>query len=795
MSQLDIQPLDRKIKWWLLVVSLLTLVVLAAAALRENVFTQWRFIRYRYAQILKEMAVDEQGKRIAEQFEIRVFQNVLPGLETVDRCVTCHPGATDPRMVDQEQPFRTHPGDYLKSHPTEKFGCTVCHRGQGRALNFDEAKAEGYFWDFPFLPREYLTAECGRCHTRLPYGPPETVRLGEMLFRNRRCVDCHRLDKLGPDDGHDLTSRGLRLVGRDWWSGHPPYGPMPGGERPALAQLAEDERQVLQQFLLSKNGAPQLAWGQYLYEWYGCGGCHKVNSSGGTLGPELTDEGRKIKGQFSFAGVRGKHDVANWIYEHFLDPRRVTPESKMPRFGMSRSEARALTTYMLSLRAEPDLPQSYIPADARVSEADTGEQGRKLFLRYCSGCHGRNGEGQAMTSFGRSVPGILNPDFLKIAPASYIRQVAREGRPERDMPAWAGALREAELESILSYVETVRPRPLSFDGVPASGSRVRGKTVFEEKCAVCHGENGEGTIGPRLNTSTFLAIAGDRFLFETIMRGRPYTAMPAWAGDLTVRELSDLLALFRSWRGTAAGPRVNLPDALPPPGNGEGASLYQRHCARCHGDQGQGGPAVALHNPVLLETASTDFLAASLDRCRESAAQEQTSGGRLQGPDRLSAWELGEVVSLLQSWRYMPLPVPPALYRPLRSGNSQRGAGHFRSKCAPCHGDSGVGGVAPAIGSRRFLESVSDGFLAATIALGRGNTIMLPRGLNAPGNAVPLTAGEILDVVAYLRSLQGTETAGVGDFELQRREERKAQIFAPLRLGNSNTQPLQEKSQ
>ena len=42
MAKVDIESTDRRVKWWLLIVSLATLAVLIAAALQENVFPEWR---------------------------------------------------------------------------------------------------------------------------------------------------------------------------------------------------------------------------------------------------------------------------------------------------------------------------------------------------------------------------------------------------------------------------------------------------------------------------------------------------------------------------------------------------------------------------------------------------------------------------------------------------------------------------------------------------------------------------------------------------------------------------------
>jgi len=35
-----------------------------------------------------------------------------------------------------QNPFKSHPGDFLKNHAPEKFGCVTCHGGQGIATTF-----------------------------------------------------------------------------------------------------------------------------------------------------------------------------------------------------------------------------------------------------------------------------------------------------------------------------------------------------------------------------------------------------------------------------------------------------------------------------------------------------------------------------------------------------------------------------------------------------------------------------------------------------------------------------------
>ena len=59
--------------------------------------------------------------------------------EQVDRCQTCHMGAAAANYTDASSPrqFRTHPwrSTLMTTHPIEKFGCTSCHQGEGRATD------------------------------------------------------------------------------------------------------------------------------------------------------------------------------------------------------------------------------------------------------------------------------------------------------------------------------------------------------------------------------------------------------------------------------------------------------------------------------------------------------------------------------------------------------------------------------------------------------------------------------------------------------------------------------------
>jgi mono/diheme cytochrome c family protein len=75
----------------------------------------------------------------------------------------------------------------------------------------------------------------------------------------------------------------------------------------------------------------------------------------------------------------------------------------------------------------------------------------------------------------------------------------------------------------------------------------------------------------------------------------------------------------------------------------------------------------------------------------------------------------------------------------------------YDSQCSACHGAKGRGALAPAIGSRDFLEAVGDDQLSQLIGLGIPGTEMVSYSSDYGG---PMTSTDIASITAYLRSLE-----------------------------------------
>jgi mono/diheme cytochrome c family protein len=82
-----------------------------------------------------------------------------------------------------------------------------------------------------------------------------------------------------------------------------------------------------------------------------------------------------------------------------------------------------------------------------------------------------------------------------------------------------------------------------------------GQDLWGFNCASCHGLNGEGGIGPALNSEQYLQAATDEQTELLIAVGVPGSQMGAYsqdfAGPLTSEQIRAIVTYIRSWEETA----------------------------------------------------------------------------------------------------------------------------------------------------------------------------------------------------------------------------------------------------
>lgn len=197
--------------------------------------------------------------------------------------------------------------------------------------------------------------------------------------------------------------------------------------------------------------------------------------------------------------------------------------------------------------------------------------GAELYAQNCAVCHGADGRG------GVGVPLAL-PSFLPSVSDDFLVATIRHGRPGRVMPAFAH-LGDDRIKAIVGHLRGWMPAGSTVVSLPAQAVRgdvQRGKALFAERCAVCHGSNGAGghgtgvtfsrprdlpIIAPALNNPGFLAAASDQMIKSTLMHGRDGTPMVSFLKQgLTERDIDDVVSYVRSFAADARGWRPGNDD-------------------------------------------------------------------------------------------------------------------------------------------------------------------------------------------------------------------------------------------
>jgi mono/diheme cytochrome c family protein len=267
------------------------------------------------------------------------------------------------------------------------------------------------------------------------------------------------------------------------------------------------------------------------------------------------------------------------------------------------------------------------------------DEGKAIFTRECMVCHGDAGRGHGPY---RQVIQPGPPDFGDggygdYTDADYFWRIS-EGVPWSAMPAWKIEYDETDRWKLVHYIRTMftqteerppaPPEETEFFfpdlyktlTIPASASFERGRQLYLQQCAHCHGLAGDGAgwDGEYLDPqpADFREMAGMQMTPEAqgahlarVTFGIQDTAMPSWGEFLTEEQRWDAVKyLMQAFM-------MGKPVTTSAYGNGEipanyvlassevylaeghtisvthGADLYPIYCATCHGDRGQGdGP-------------------------------------------------------------------------------------------------------------------------------------------------------------------------------------------------------------
>lgn len=97
--------------------------------------------------------------------------------------------------------------------------------------------------------------------------------------------------------------------------------------------------------------------------------------------------------------------------------------------------------------------------------AQSGGEGKKIYLTYCSGCHGDKGKGDGPAA--RSLPvkpaDHTNGAIMNQLPDSFLYEIVSKGGSgvgkSTFMPAWGAQLKEKQIRELVTYIRSLAVPP------------------------------------------------------------------------------------------------------------------------------------------------------------------------------------------------------------------------------------------------------------------------------------------------------------------------------------------------
>jgi sulfur oxidation c-type cytochrome SoxX len=534
-------------------------------------FHKWERHQTAYFDQARAMAKTDTERAGLEGRSPRIEQIIVTrfGDNRVDRCTTCHIGNDDPRFKDHAQPLRSHPyseelGDKLVNGKWErrhKFSDFGCTVcHDGQGRGLDTFDAHGEDHYWPSPMLGYVTQ-----NWRADFKP----RLKDKSLMQANCALCHTED--------------------------------------------------------SFKGTPLVAQGRQLFFDKNCYGCHKIEGlSAGTLGPELSEVGKKFK--------------PDYLWESIVEPRANSPTSFMPKFGLKDEEVKALVVFLKSrrgmnfsetsldrYRASLNKGKAESPAaEGAVATTPKAEPGAGVSLialgdklindRSCLACH-KLGNRDGGIAPDLSFEGLLKDETWTMRHFRDPRsRISDSIMPSFNFP-------DTEFQAMTAYLMSLKTPPVLND--PAG--------MYSTLCSRCHGDmgNGKGMISvyldpyPRdLTKAGFMNSKTEERLMKSIREGVDGTSMPAWGRMLSDEQIRGVLDhIQKNYVKDARRPLKarQVPETNPVQAGADsfkrGEQIYLQRCTGCHGKKADGkGPNSLDIQPRPRNLRNADFMNSISDR-------------------------------------------------------------------------------------------------------------------------------------------------------------------------------------
>jgi cytochrome c2 len=348
-----------------------------------------------HVSLLPQKNIDDLIRKNQNSFDYTILGHQINVNEfgVVDRCEICHLGTREPLTIkasdvapngpgkkpdEWSAAFVSHPRkELLQIHNPEKFGCSACHGGNGRATTSPvKAHGENPFWLHPLFHKENTEAGCQMCHAndRVTQGA-DTLNLGKDLFYQRGCVGCHRMESF--DREADALSNARQQVSQ------------------LQDQISANERQAKLDTDSSANASDDTEVQKLLAH---ADSLRVQNSQLAARIDELNLQTRFLQQDQKKVGPNLK-DVRlklrkEWIPVWLKDPQAFRPGTKMPTFWRFKvdedgdDDLKAVAAYLW---------QNGFDGKAPAQAQGEKNHGKELFeSRGCMACHSIGEEDQRL---------------------------------------------------------------------------------------------------------------------------------------------------------------------------------------------------------------------------------------------------------------------------------------------------------------------------------------------------------------------------------------------------------------
>jgi cbb3-type cytochrome oxidase cytochrome c subunit len=462
----------------------------------------------KYKELLSKTG---EGEPELAAFQLGARQQWIADLGRVDRCETCHLGTEDPRFQNAAQPFRTHPD--ADSHPFEKFGCTVCHGGQGLATSVGDAHGPTGNWSMAIYHENFLQKSCSLCHGETIGESAPVLARGKEIFYEYGCRGCHKVEgkerkKIGPP---------IRKIGGkvrvDWlfrWLRNP-RGYLPKTRMPDFL-LTDQEAADIALLLIPQQGKPGAAAGsaergRLLFNEIRCVTCHAVDGKGGNIGPDLAKVGSKLR--------------PDWLQQWLRNPQEIMPETRMPTYNLKEQDVRDLAAFLLGEYMDLDVDENLVSRNVKAVEKGNVRNGKILIEKYgCTGCHeiegveDRGETGSELTRIGDIHISRLDfgdvevPWKWRTVPNWLYNKMRKPRLFKNDLKMPDYRFSDEEATAVTTYLLSLTAETVPSQYVNPLGERPSdynpqgdfGKVLEKYRCLVCHRIRGKGgTLAPDLS--------------------------------------------------------------------------------------------------------------------------------------------------------------------------------------------------------------------------------------------------------------------------------------------------------